>query len=72
MKYGYEQMPDKTMEGLHKELESGLTIMAIFFFTSYGIPLDIFNSMLEEKTHNMAEQMVMYLNFRNKYPKLYD
>lgn len=70
MKYKYEDMPDKSMEGMKKELQEGLTVAAVFFHQTHGIPLGVFNSWLEEMP-NMAAQMAWYMNFRNKYPKLF-
>lgn len=62
-------MPDKTTEGVERELLEGLTIAAVYFYQTFGVPLEIFNDYFKE--HNRAEQLLWYMNFRNKYPKLF-
>ena len=72
MSYRYEDIPDKSKEGMDKELEIGLAKMAVYFYQTYGLPLEIFKEEMDKKTSNKAEQWLTYLNFRNSNPKIYE
>ena len=67
--YKYENIADKTKQGILNELETGLAKMAIYFYTSYGIPPDIFNDKL--KNMHIIEQLNAYMSFRNENPLLF-
>ena len=69
--YDYKNIPDKSKEGLEKELKNGLTIAAVFFHTTLGVPLEMFNLWLRTKLKNRAEQWLWYMKFRNEHPELY-
>ena len=70
-KYRFENMPDKTVDGVIKELRQGLTIAAVYFQSSLGFPLEYFNMELE-KLGTIEKQLLFYMVFRNRYPKLYE
>jgi len=71
MKYSYADMPDKTLEGIKKEVEVGLATIAVYFETTLGVPLEIFQEMLETKLKTGADSLLFYMNFRNKHPELF-
>ena len=69
-KYRWENMPDHSMEGIKKEVQSGLTTMAVYYSTTHGIPVEMFNERMSvHKT--LLESLMLYLNFRNEHPKLF-
>jgi hypothetical protein len=72
MKYTYNDMPDKSIEGVRKELNDGLVKIAVFFTQSLGIPFENFKDMLKDNCKNDAEAMLFYMNFRNLHPKIFD
>jgi hypothetical protein len=69
--YKYKDIPDKTKEGLDRELEEGLTIIAIFFHNTLGVPIEVFKEDFLPRLKNKAEQMLFYMNFRNMHPELF-
>ena len=71
MKYTYQDMPDKSIEGIKKEVENGLAIGAVYFQETLGVPLEEFQNMLDTKTPTNPEKLLWYMNFRNLHPKLF-
>lgn len=71
MQYKYQDFKDKTKEGVEKELQQGLTTIAVYFSQSKGIPLEIFNDWITTKINNRAEQLHFYMRFRNQHPNLF-
>ena len=69
-KYSFKDIKDKSKEGMDKELEEGLIKIAVYFNTTHGMPLDMFNDLQYGK--NKAEQLMFYMNFRNSNPKLFN
>ena len=68
-KYSYKDFKDKTKEGIIKEVSEGIVKMAFFMEQTYGFPHEIFSE--ELKKLNDAQKLIMYMNFRNKHPKLF-
>ena len=71
MKYTYNDIKDKSREGLRNELQEGLNKICVYFKMTLGIPVEIFNDWLQTKTPTQADQWLFYLNFRNKYPNVF-
>lgn len=71
MKYTHKQMMYKSKYGMDKELRDGLTIAAVFFYQSLGIPLEIFNHWITTRLKNRSEQLMWYMYFRNRHQKLF-
>lgn len=70
MKYTYQDMPDKSKEGIRKETSRGLGTIAAFFLRTYGLPFDYFKT--ETNKLNDARKVLFYMNFRNKHPDLFN
>lgn len=71
MKYTYNEMPDKSKQGIKNEVSKGLAIIAFYFQTVLGIPLDTFEDMLEKRCKNDADKLFFYINFRNDKPEIF-
>lgn len=71
MKYTYEDIKDKSKEGLDKELNDGLVKIAVYFQTTLGIPKDIFENDLIGKLESKADLWLFYMNFRNANPEVF-
>ncbi len=56
---------------LEEELMRGLATIAVYFSTTHGIPLEIFNQLLENNFRNKAEQLRFYMHFRNNNEALF-
>ena len=69
MKYTYQNMQDKSIEGVCKEVSKGLAIAAFYLVTTVGMPKGLFKEKILEL--NDAEKLLWYMNFRNKNPKLF-
>lgn len=54
------------------ELSTGLTVAAVYFHQTLGVPVEIFNEWITGKLTNRAEQWLWYMNFRNRHPDLYE
>lgn len=68
--YKYENIKDKSKEGMDKELSEGLVKGAFFFYQTYGFPLDVFKDELKN-FDNKAKQWSWYMNFRNEHPDVF-
>ena len=69
MKYTYKDFKDKSVEGIKKELQEGLTKATVYFYQTHGMYLDAFNEQLEKM--DIPEQLNWYMNFRNTNQKVY-
>jgi hypothetical protein len=68
--YKWEDIPDKSKEGLDKELKEGLITAGVFMHQTMGFPIEVFIDKLESM-ENKAEQWLFYLNFRNRHPNAF-
>lgn len=68
MTYKYEDMKDKSSEGIDKELSHGLSVIAFYMMTTEGIPKEIVAEKLEGLSK--IEQLALYMGFRSKHPNL--
>ncbi len=68
--YTYNDFIDKSIEGIKKEVTDGMTKMIVYFQTTHGLSYEI----TQEKLENMdgTEKLLAYMNFRNKYPKVFE
>lgn len=64
-------MPDKSVTGIIKEVESGLAVAAFYFEDTLGLPLEIFKMEMEEKCSTNDQKILWYFNFRNLHPELF-
>lgn len=77
MAYRYEDIPDKSKEGMDRELQRGLVIAAVYFQQTLGVPVECFSDWVQgvmtwgPDNNTKATQWLWYMNFRNKHPKLY-
>lgn len=71
MKYTYDNMPDKSKEGVMDELGNGLAAIAFHYETVLGVPLEIFEDMLEEKCPTNAHKLRFYMRYRNEKPEIF-
>jgi hypothetical protein len=71
MKYTFKDIKDKSKEGVHKEVEEGLAIIAVYFQESLGVNVEVFEEWIEKLPTN-ADIINFYMNFRNEHPKLFD
>lgn len=62
-------MKDKSVGGMKKELHDGLIQIGVFMQNSMGFPHEMFIDKVESMS--LIEQLVFYLSFRNKYPKIF-
>lgn len=69
--YTYKDMPDKTLNGIKQEASKGLAIMAAYFVTTKGLPLDMIQEELRERCHTAADSINVYMGFRNEHPELF-
>ena len=72
MKYTYQDIADKSRDGLKKELHDGIITAGMYMYQTAGFPVDVFIETFNEKFNNKSEQWLFYMNFRNKYPKAYE
>lgn len=71
MPYTYKDIKDKSIEGIKKETTEGLAKIGFYFFTTYGIPLNVFRDILSERFHTMVDEVHLYFRFRNDHPELF-
>lgn len=71
MRYTYKDIPDKSKEGMDKELKEGVIIAGVYMNQTLGLPIETFIEFFSN-FENKAQQWNFYMNFRNKYPKAYD
>ncbi len=69
MAYLYENMKDKSPEGILKETMRGLAVMAYYLKKTYGLPIEMSKEFF--KSRDMIENTQAYMGFRNDYPELY-
>lgn len=69
--YTYKDFKDKSLKGVGAELSKGLADIAFYFETTLGIPLEIFESMLEEKCPTNLERLALYMRYRNEKPEIF-
>lgn len=69
MKYTFNDMKDKSTEGIKKEMMEGLVKIAVFMETSMGFPHEIFIDKIESMS--FAQQLIFYLSYRNRKPKIF-
>ena len=69
MPYLYQDMRDKTPEGILKETTRGLAVMACHFEESYGLPMEMTREFIKNK--DPIDNAIVYMKFRNDYPELY-
>ena len=67
--YKYQDMPNKSVEGIHNEVVGGLAKMAVFFETTYGLPHELFYDRCQKES--LAMLTLAYLDFRNEHPELW-
>lgn len=70
--YTFADMQDKTVDGIRKEVESGLATIAVYFHTTFGLPLEYFSSQIEERCPTNPDKVIFYMNFRNLHPELFN
>lgn len=71
--YRYEDIQDKSKEGILKELSAGLGKAMFWFETTQGIPHEIFKEWIEgDRLESVTQQLFWYMNFRNLYPQLFN
>lgn len=71
MKYTYQDIPDKSKEGIIKEVQMGLAKIAFHFVSVLGIPREVFDEMLKEKCPDNLSKLSFYLHYRNENPNLF-
>lgn len=69
-KYSYHDMPDRTLSGVKKEVARGSVIAAVYFQTSFGVPVEYFNDWWVG-LGSLESQLLWYMNFRNGHSKLF-
>ena len=72
MRYTYQDMKDKTIEGIKKEVQLGLAKIVFYFYQTHGMPPDVFKDILAEKISNAGESLLFYMNFRNEHPEIFN
>lgn len=70
--YTFQDVKDKTKEGIRRETEEGLGIMAFFYYSNKGVPLEYFEDRLEEMYPTNAHKILAYFDFRNEHPELFE
>ena len=71
MTYLYGDVPDKTEDGIKKEIKHGLTKIKFYFVTVHGVDPEGFDGVLDETKMTMREWLIAYLHLRNKHPKAF-
>lgn len=69
MRYTYANMPNKTKEGIRTEVSRGLADIAFYALSQLGIPLELFEEMLEMNCPTNAHKLKFYMDMRNKNPQ---
>lgn len=69
--YTYKDIVDKSKDGIKKEVSMGLGKIAFYFLNVLGIPPEVFEDWVKEKTPTDADKLYFYMNFRNEYPDLF-
>jgi len=69
--YKYENMPDKSKDGIRNEVSKGLGKIAFYFSQTYGMPIEIFKEIYEDKCDNGLKSLMFYMNFRNEHPEVF-
>ncbi len=72
MTYAYKDIPDKSKEGMDSELSNGMAAIAFYFQSVLGIPYDVFVEDFMPKIETKAQAWMVYMNFRNAHPTLFD
>lgn len=70
MTYTYNEMKDKTIDGIKNETRDGLITMGLYFYQTHGLPIEFFKELIDKLS--FAEKVNLYMNFRNGNKKLYD
>lgn len=71
MRYAYNDMLDKSKDGVMDELGKGLADIAFHYETVLGVPLEIFESLLEEKCPTNAHKLAFYMRYKNEKPEIF-
>lgn len=71
MKYTYNEIPDKSKEGIRQEVIRGLATIAFWFATTKGVDKETFLHWLEEKCPTQAHELLFYMDFRNEHSELF-
>ncbi len=71
MKYTYNEITDKSIDGVCKELGRGLGVISFYFLSVHGMPLEMFTDLLEKTCPSGSDKMFFYLKFRNIHPQLF-
>lgn len=69
--YSYDNMTDKSKEGFRKEVIDGIYTMAVYYYTTHGLPFDYFKELLDQKVPHDLGRFELYMKFRNQHPELY-
>jgi len=72
MGYTFTDMPDKSLEGIKKEVQAGLTKMAVYMQTTMGFPFETFQELYQDKIKDDAQATLLYMNFRNQHPNVFN
>lgn len=67
--YSYKDIPDKTVDGIRREVSKGLAVIAVYFQTTFGFPFEVFKDKIDSMDD--AKKTLFYMNFRNKHPELF-
>lgn len=71
--YTYNDMPDKTADGILKEVAQGIPKIAVWFQTTQGIPWEMFrDDMVEKHLVTNVDKLNFYMSFRNKHPEVFN
>ncbi len=71
MKYKFENMSNKSKEGVLDEVSKGLADIAFYYQTTLGFPLEVFEEMLEEKCPTNSHKIAFYMKFKNEKPEIF-
>lgn len=71
MGYHFADMPDKTKDGVMRELSSGLVKMVVYYQTVHGLPIDMMKDLLTKDFPTNDRKLGFYMDFRNRHPKVF-
>lgn len=70
-KYTFEDMPDKSLEGIRKEVADSIAALAFYFETVKGIPFDYLMSWIGRDFPKDIDKVHLHFKIRNSYPNLF-
>lgn len=60
---------EEQLRSVKAKLQADLTIAAVYFYDTHGIPLEVFNNWLEDMS--LLDQAIWIVFFKREHPHLY-